>query len=460
MTAAIPFRRICSCALSGLAFCSASAMAGWSDPDPSFGADGLARVDIGSHSADTAFVAAADAHGNLYVAGSSTAAATGGGYGVALAKFTHDGLVDTTFGDNGRIALDLAPGLNDRATAIGIGADGMLYVAGVEPTSAAGFPSDFFLMKFDLDGRPAPGFGSGGVVAIDATGTGTNDFVCSLAFDSHGKIYVAGEVRRPPHSDFAVLKFDAQGQLDTTFGDNGRRVIDFGGDDTPYSVAMTADDRLVIAGGTSAGSDYEFAAAMIDADGQLVDGFGEGGLARFGVSDSHASALAVALDRVGAVYLAGYTRSPQFNFAVVKLSAEGVLDTSFGDGGYREVDTGSGETDLLKSILVDADDHVLLSGYRSNGAGADFAVAALDRDGNVLDAFNPGGVRTYDFGSVAESANAMVLDPVTKGVVLAGYFSSDNASDFDFAAFRLPRGPAPDRLFANGFDLAAGAQRE
>ncbi len=99
----------------------------------------------------------------------------------------------------------------------------------------------------DLD----PTFGSGGKVITDLGGPVDTPF--SVAVQSDGRILVAGYSGTyfPDNFDFALVRYTTNGSLDSTFGTGGKVTTDFG---TIFaqanSIAVQSDGNIVVVGGS------------------------------------------------------------------------------------------------------------------------------------------------------------------------------------------------------------------
>ena len=100
-------------------------------------------------------------------------------------------------------------------------------------------------------------FGIGGKVT---TPIGSNDDVgFSMAVQSDGKILVAGYSHNGSNYDFALVRYTSMGSLDSTFNGTGKVTTRIGSSyDYCYSVALQSDGRILV-GGSSNGSNHDFA---------------------------------------------------------------------------------------------------------------------------------------------------------------------------------------------------------
>jgi uncharacterized delta-60 repeat protein len=147
---------------------------------------------------------------------------------IALARYNTDGSLDSGFGNGGKVLTDIRrPGTPGQITGVAtvVQDDGKIVVAGDASLSGTGY--DFVVARYNGDGSLDVTFNSGGIAAADF-GNST-DRVEDLAFQSDGKIVVAGWSNVNNVSDFAIARFHPDGSLDTSFGGDGKVVTDFNG---------------------------------------------------------------------------------------------------------------------------------------------------------------------------------------------------------------------------------------
>jgi uncharacterized delta-60 repeat protein len=229
-------------------------------PDPGFGANGVVRTRVGRRAQARALTLQPD--GKLIVAGNARYAGSDD-LQVAIVRYHPDGRLDDDFGNGGVVTTDLT-GSWDTAYAIAVQSDGKIVVAG-----AAGTPPrlDVMLARFTSRGGLDPGFGNGGKIVADLSGS--NDAALAIAVQADGKVSVAGYgVFDSPNRDVVVARFTGDGRLDKDFGEAGVAVIDFGGDDWAASLIQQRDGRLVAAGssGLSKGKGSDVAIARFQGD--------------------------------------------------------------------------------------------------------------------------------------------------------------------------------------------------
>ena len=284
-------------------------------------------------------------------------------------------------------------------------------------------------------------------------------------------------------SDFLVARFNPDGTLDTTFGSAGLVTIDFDhgtGADQANGVALQSDGSIVVAGTTSGteSNSETFAVARLTQAGALDATFGAGtgqatiDFAGSGGGDDQANAIVVDAD--DRIIIAGSTGTASgSNVAVVRLTANGATDTSFGDAGRVTLGFAlagaTTEDDNANGVAIDAQGRIVLAGTANESAPnaeVEFGVARLLPDGMLDPAFNGNGYTTlaFDPGTGVSTAYAFGIVVQSDGrLLIPGYANTSPLSmlNMDVAAARLNDDGTPDATFGNngratiGFDLEA-----
>ena len=205
--------------------------------------------------------------------------------------------------------------------------------------------------------------------------------------------------------NFAVIRLEPDGALDTTFNDvalptasngDGRLVIDGLAFEMASGVAIQPDGKIVVVGGVIGGG-TAVAVVRLNGDGTLDTTFSEDGkqLVSFGGTDF---ATAVAIQPDGKVIVAGISNALGSNdFAVARLTASGVLDTTFDGDGRQFISFGA--DDRAAAMVLQPDGKIVLVGSYGNGGPEDFAVARLTSSGVLDTAFSADGKMSFTFGA-------------------------------------------------------------
>ncbi len=214
--------------------------------------------------------------GKIVAAGFANAG--GGATDFAVVRYHPNGTVDKSFGNNGVVQTDFAGGV-DGASAMALLPSGKIVVAGTTYNSQG--IGDIALVRYNPDGRLDPDFGFGGKVRTDF---GANENAADLALTSGNKLVVAGATGQPGAYDMAVARYNANGSLDTTFSGDGKFRTDFAGygtTDGASGVAVQEDGKIVVVGDTSrfptGDGGFDFAVLRLNPGGRIDSNFGNGG---------------------------------------------------------------------------------------------------------------------------------------------------------------------------------------
>ncbi|HVZ43898.1 MAG TPA: Ig-like domain-containing protein [Ramlibacter sp.] len=396
--------------------------------------------------------------GKLLLAGSSKNGGVDQDFSVV--RLNADGSLDTSFNPGGTLpgtkAIS-AGSTEDTGTTVALQPDGKILVGGYYWN---GVDYDFAVMRLYADGSFDPSFDSNGVKLMSVGSD--DDFASSITVQPDGKILVGGYSSNGANHDFSLVRLNANGSLDTSFNSAGSTpgtelVPVGGGNDRAFSVTLQADGKILLAGHSANGASFEdFSLVRLNADGTLDASFNSGGptpgteLLAVGSFDDNAYSVTLQAD--GKILLAGTSSNGSTtDFSIVRLNADGSLDTSFNAGdptpGTKVLPIGSSD-DVALSVAVQPDGKILLGGHVTIGGHEDFCVVRLDADGSLDTTFNPTGatpgVETLAVGSGDDEAVSLAVQPDGR-IVLAG--RSWNGTDWDTSVVRLDADGSLDSTF-------------
>ncbi|WP_040263520.1 M10 family metallopeptidase C-terminal domain-containing protein [Pseudomonas massiliensis] len=321
---------------------------------------------------------AVQANGKILVAGFSF---YGGpietAYDYSVVRFNADGTLDTDFGLNGRRLISAEVPI-DEGYSLTVQSDGSLLVQ--TPAHRNGNDS-FGLSRLLPNGTADATFNANAKASIPASlgSEGTR-----VTVNDDGSLLIS----QSSDQGAVLVQLNEDGTLDSRFGDDGvaylAEGLSFNGE--VHSVALD-NGQFLLAGDFDSGKGYHYGIVRVNADGSLDASFGEAGQVVFGdeVLTDYRGALAVQAD--GRIVLAG-SNDGYADFQVVRLSADGQYDSSFGDNGVASIDT-QGEYDSARSITVLPNGKLLIAGVSDLGNGqtvgfnADYGLVRLTPEGEL-----------------------------------------------------------------------------
>lgn len=432
MKIAIPTRlALVVCALAFGSLCLPVAAAP-GDLDLTFGGGtGKVTTAVGSGN-DTGRAVAVQSDGKIVMAGFSN---NGTDDDFAVVRYNANGSLDTSFGTAGKVTTAIGAG-NDRGLYMVLQADEKIVVVG---SAVRGGNTDFAVVRYNTDGSLDTNFGSGGKVTT-VIGSSTSFIIAQAvgaAVQQDGKIVVVGHATNGSTYDFAMVRYNTDGSLDTNFGSAGKVLTALGSSaDYAEGVVVQGDGKIVVAGYSNNGSDNDFAVVRYNADGSLDTSFGNTGKVTTAVGVSFDHGKCVALQSDGKIVVAGTSHLSNLgrgDFALVRYNSDGSLDESFGNKG-TVVTVLNGNTSSGLSIALQNSGKIVVAGNSGSGA-ENFAIARYNTDGSLDQAFGDKGKRITDIGGLKDSALSVALQSDGK-IIAAGWSESAiNSNDFALARY-------------------------
>ncbi len=391
--------------------------------DPSFGSGGKAVVDInyGDHAQEILI----QPDGKYIVAGYSVEHppfTTQYFYYASMIRYHSDGTVDTSFGADGKVVSSLSGGIVEGAA---LQPDGKIVLVGVK------VPFNTTLVaRFNSDGSRDTSFGNNGT----ASGLPCY-FARDVAVQPDGRIVVVGNGSGGcnfTNSSFFTQRYNPNGSLDTTFNDSGTRLDFFSEFNYAYAVALQPDGKVLVAGKAFdvSSSRYEWALIRLQTNGLLDSSFDTDGIVYADFGGDNEEILDLVIQPDGKVVAAGQvTIASTQAFGLTRYQTNGALDNGFGAGG--KVVTYFSNQSKAHSVALYADGRIVAAGKSSiNPPDSEFAVARYDSSGNLI------GRAVTDFG-LYDTARAVAIQSDQKTLVAGDRDNliSPSAPDYTIARY-------------------------
>lgn len=347
-------------------------------------------------------------------------------------------------------------GSGDAGTGIVPAADGILFLAGYGRVTGTDF-IDFAAIRIDAQGALDVGFDGDGKVILPVA-AGSDDLAQAVVLQADGKALLAGYSYNfsTGGNDFSIVRLKADGSLDAGFGTAGKALIQVGAgtDDFGKCLSVLANGKILLAGDSynPATGTRDLGVVRLNADGTLDTGFGVGGKVLLASAGTWETGEAMAVQSDGRILLAGTQRNgSSYDLCVTRLNADGTLDTTFGSAGFRVVDVGAGTGDSGGGVAVQADGRILVAGSTYDSVAKVYAISVvrLDVDGNLDPTFGAGGKAVLPIGTGAVNVSSMVLQP-DGDILVGGSGYGVGTGGSDFLVVRLDATGRPDSDFGVG----------
>jgi uncharacterized delta-60 repeat protein len=322
-----------------------------------------------------------------------------------LMRFNPNGTPDTTFGAGGTVVQAFGKSTNsDALRSLAVQPDGKIVAVGLINSNGWGNTNpdvgNWGVARFNANGSLDTSFDGDGFLSTVITAN-KSARVEEVAVQADGRIVAAGTVQSgaPTYADMAVVRYLANGALDTGFGTGGRVKLDFTGEhqvagastDEAHALAIQADGRIVVGGYEMERRDGLL--ARLNPNGTPDATFGGNGLVTVpgpsytsnGVTYSpgvYFVDLAVQADgRI--VAWSPFNADANLPAAVVRVNADGSLDTTFSDDGvaYFAWPGGTQQNPNTGGMVIQPDGKIVVAGGHYDSAGSYFDLARLNADG-------------------------------------------------------------------------------
>ena len=338
-------------------------------------------------------------------------------YKVAVVRYNTDGTLDSTFGNSGTLLVQVG---SDRSYArnISLQPDGKIVIGAYTYDDIA---ADFAVVRLNADGTLDNSFGTNGITIVD---NGSHEVVDAMTLLSDGRIILAGN----NYDNFLAARFNTDGSLDTSFGTNGWASTEFNSSYSQVKDATAQDDGKILLSGF--GTDistgrYKIAVARFNTDGAIDNTFGTSGQVYFNIGSFDDYGAGVAVQTDGKIMIGGYTildsNFSKYDFAAVRLNSDGTFDNSYGTNGIAISSVIDNGRNYAEQMLLQPDDKIVLMGFVGAGSNDDdMGMVRFDTNGNLDATFGNGGKVITDVGGRYDYGKAIAIQPDNK-IILAGY---------------------------------------
>jgi uncharacterized delta-60 repeat protein len=352
-----------------------------------------------------------------------------GDHRVFLMKYKADGLPDTSFAENGCLIykvpdisfMSLTDAELDRV-------DNSIYLSGIVNTGTSNNPDlQGFILKFTSEGILDENFGNNGTVFYGSADGPV--FFNALIFDTNRKILVAGQGMSPyDDSAFLTVRFNPDGTVDSTFGNDGRSIVNTSSkSDTAFCIALQSDGKIIVAGNSSNSSDNDFTIIRLSSDGVFDPLFGNAGIVKTDIAGSDDYVRSLSVSENDNILLSGYSMDNNNRYPVLSVySQDGDINTSFADNGILYCNYMQGE---FFDTLLEANGRITACGYTVENDLKQITVARFNSDGTSDNLFLQNSKKVTVSTKKDAVAKAVIVNHLTTDGII--YAAGDETSVSD-----------------------------
>lgn len=345
---------------------------------------------------------------------------------------------DNNFGTNGIVTLDFG-GFNQTGKTIVLPNQKVLMYGRSVDTSG----TNLIMARYNNDGTIDTTFGAGGFVYYPSSINAR-----SSQIQQDGKILLAGYCAGGTALVACLSRYNPQGDIDSTFGINGLQLLELGAEYSAFNTILIQSDNKIICGGSAndgAVSYDDFALVRFTPDGQLDTSFGDTGVVITVISPYSEAISDMTLTGNGRIL----ATSSSGGF-LAQYNRDGTLDNGFGVNGISQIYIPYYNIYSV-SLLIKSDGDILVGGGGSSAFNLDFDMLIFQCDSD--------GILDIDFGTtgytLTDVAGSLLYDYGTDiellgdGSILQSGISNSNASNKDVVLLKYYESGILDYTFDN-----------
>jgi uncharacterized delta-60 repeat protein len=300
--------------------------------DPTFGTNGIVLQPLGPQE-NNIFALAFQGDGKILAAGYSQD--ENYNHIPVVLRFSETGVLDVTFGTNGVATIPVTE-VDNEFSALSVQSDGKIVAAGHISNGLSWF--SLLAVRFDQNGALDPTYGTAGIVNINL-GNVDDEFFDMVMLDDDETILTGFVVSQTDFSfHMLLMKLDNSGSPALGFGLDGYQILG----DVPYTVgnalALQPDGKILVVGSTGElqPGNNDWVLWRFNADGNLDDTFGTNGVTTTDFFGNAEEALGITLYQ-NKIIVAGKTRNAInfLDFAIAEYNNDNYFNVSIPDANKK-----------------------------------------------------------------------------------------------------------------------------
>jgi uncharacterized delta-60 repeat protein len=311
-----------------------------------------------------------------------------------------------------------------RSNCIAVQGDSKIMIAGGNmPTT---IKSNFALARYNVYGRLDNTFSGDGKLIISSAVLGEYAYPCGMAIQADGKILIAGSANPGGFNKFAIIRLNANGTFDNTFGTNGMVFPYIGSYDICKAMLLQPDGKIVLAGTSNvAHGIMKFGIVRLNSDGSFDTSFDIDGkiLISANIGSDDISSIGY---HNGKIIITG--TELDHDFIAYRINSDGSFDTSFDTDG--KILTTFTNIQLLAQVSgIQADGKLIIGGKTSEDGGRSILIR-YNVDGSLDNTFSEDGI--YKPSTFQSEINSILIK--LDGKILLSSFALYSSRIFQLLA--------------------------
>jgi len=363
---------------------------------------------------------------------------------IAVVRLNPNGIIDSSFGIGGRVILSVTSSSREWGAKLLVQPDGRILIGGT--TNA--YPvnnianTDLLIIRLNADGSRDNSFGTNGIRVHELGGR--HDDLGAMSLDSSSRILVGAGTgdERGDRDDFMLLRFLGDGNLDTSFGNNGVHTTNIGSLDVVHAISVQDNGKILVGGVTNPNVNFDIALLRLNENGSVDVSFGTNGKMVHDLGNNADEVLAEVVIWAGKIVVLGSTWLNNSNrVLVLRYLVDGAIDTSFNQQGWSIIDAGA----WARNMKFETNGNLMVSGSTEGDAGSGSVFIRLTPNGLLDSTFGTNGILVI---STPRISGIESIFNQNHAVVFGSVASLESHSDFGamkvlISQQRLPEVPPP-----------------